>query len=556
MRFFYSKTKTVQQLDGVHIVQDHIGTGHTSAWDDYGYIVTFKAYHVEDNQVVFLGELKVLADGFDDTSKYFMKYGVEVVGPSKSVDITSCLTHERVISLATGTDYYERLRSVLNPHRVERYLSGICDAGYYIDNYDVFVTWKGFGASLLRDGSAAEARIRKGYRIALGNYSPDPVVKISIDTLGDTFEPISFVFNNGDGLDHTNINLLIGPNGTGKSHILKHVTELLTGIEQGAEIWPYFHKLVVVAYSPFESFYSNQEVAEKMARNKGVGQAMTGQLTPKKIKRLKKVNKYSYIGFKNDSDVFNVAWPPEYSVRCLLKIAKYDDENQWRQRSKLETLVSTLKLCVEFDSLALKTKVGGVLILKDGVEVLSVESDLDLKSGIHFVKAGLVVPLSSGQKIYSYMMPALVAEIENESLIVIDEPELYLHPSLEVGLITMLRSLLFETSSYALIATHSAILAREVKRDGVRVLRKRGVLTTVSFPTFETYGESLDTILGEAFGDYDADKPYQQDIDSVVSGCDDSHEALRLVGEVGDEAVAYILSKFTDDDIRVVAGEV
>ncbi len=558
MDFFYSKSKLIQKLSGVHFLQDHVGSGHSLPWDDYGFVVTFKAYYVKDEESTFLGELKILAEGFDDTSKFFAKSGDDIGGAAKSLKITNCLRPDVVVSLATGTDYYERLKSIMSPAEAERYLSGVCDAGFYIENYDNYIRWKGVDFALLRDGAAAEARIKKGYRVAMGNYSPEPLVKISISTLGETFEPVSFVFNNEKGVGHANINLLIGPNGTGKSHILKHVTELLTGIESGTEVWPYFHKLIVVAYSPFESFYSNKEVAERLARTKGGGESMTGQLTPNKIKRLKKINKYSYIGFKNDSDVFNGEWPPEYSVKCLLQIMEYDKENQWKEQSKLEILVATLKLSVEFDSLALKQKTGEMLLLDNGVVALSKEkvNELDVKSGIHFVRNGVEVLLSSGQKIYSYMMPALVAEIESESLIVIDEPELYLHPSLEVGLITMLRSLLVEMNSYAIIATHSAILAREVKSDSVRILRKRGAMTTVSLPTFETYGESLDVILGEAFGDYDADKPYQQDIDGLISGCQDAREALNLVGEVGDEAVAYVLAKFNTDDVEIIVESV
>ena len=554
MEFFFSKNKSFKKIEGVHILQDHIGTNHGNPWDDYGLIVTFKAYYVEDEDATFIGELKILANNYEDTSKYFIEHGIETTSLSKSLCITTCLNHDKIISLATGNDYYERIKSSLSHSKAEQYLSGICDAGFYIQNYENYITWKGISVSLLRDGPAAEARIKKGYRIAMGNYSPDPVVQISINTLGETFEPISFVFNNEKGINNTNINLLIGPNGTGKSHILRHITELLTGIEPGTEVWPYFHKLIVVAYSPFENFHSNKDVAERLAKSKGIGENMSGQLTHSKIKRLKKINKYTYAGFKNDNDNFNTEWPAEHSAKSLLQIIKYDEDNQWRERPRLEMLIDTLKLSVSFEKIALMKKTGETLTLDSNTKALKDDqiNELDLKSGIHFILNDTKVALSSGQKIYSYMMPVLVAEIESESLLIIDEPELYLHPSLEVGLITMLRSLLIETNSYALIATHSAILAREVKSDGVRVLRKRGNTTTVSPPTFETFGESLDKILGETFGDYDADKPYQKNITNIIEECETPQEALTLVGDVGDEALAYVLSKFNDDNIEIV----
>jgi len=556
MEFFYSKNKNFNSLPGVHLLQDHIGSGHTSPWDDYGFVTTFKTYYVENSEATLLGEIKVLADGSNDTSKYFAQHGIELKSSSDSLNITSCLLSEKVVSLPIKNEYYERLHSLLSTDRIEQYLNGICDAGYFIDNYEIYVNWKGFSLSLVRDGQSAEARIKKGYRIALGNYSPDPVVEISIETLGNTFEPISFAFNNEKGQNNSNINLLIGANGTGKSHILKHVTELLTGLAQGNEIWPYFHKLIVVAYSPFENFYSNKELAESLAKSKSEGESLKGQLTTTRIKRLQKINKYSYVGFKNNAGSFNTDWPPEYSIQCILQILDYDEENRWKESSRLELLVNTLQLSVKFDHLAIKLRSGEILPLETGSQYIQAharKNELDLKSGIHFIRNGVPVPLSSGQKIYSYIMPALVSEIERESLIILDEPELYLHPTLEVGLITMLRSVLSETNSYALIATHSAILAREVKSKGIRILRKKENSTAVSLPTFETYGESLDRILGEAFGDYETPKPYQSDISNIIEHCPTPSEALKLVGNVGDEALTYVLSRFSDssDEIEI-----
>ena len=558
MEFYFSKNKSVNKLPGVHFLQDHIGTSFSSPWDDYTFIVTFKAHYVKDEKLTFLGELKILANEYSDTSKFFVQCGGEPIGEGKSLRITDCLQPDKVVSLATGIDFYERIRTVLDLSLIEEYFAGVCDAGFFIESYDSYVTWRGFELALLRDGPAAEARIKKGYRVAIGNYSPEPTVAISIDTLGETFEPITFSFNNEEGINYSNINLLIGSNGTGKSHILKHVTELLTGIHPGVEIWPYFHKLIVVAYSPFESFYCNQEVAGILAKSKGAGESLVGQLTSARLKRLQKINKYSYVGFKKDRGSFSPDWPPEHSVKCLLQIIDYDEVNRWKEQSRLEMLLKTLKLSVSFDSLALKTKSGQLCILGVAPSGFSNEQkkEFEPKSGICFVKGGKEVSLSSGQKIYSYMMPALVCEIEKESLIILDEPELYLHPSLEIGLITMLRSLLAQTNSYALIATHSAIIAREVRGDGVRILRKEGDVTTVSLPTFETYGETLDTILGEAFDDYEIEKPYQRYLNKLIKQCDGSQEALKLVGGVGDEALAYVLSKFnTDDEVDVVVEE-
>ena len=279
------------------------------------------------------------------------------------------------------------------------------------------------------------------------------------------------------------------------------------------------------------------------------------QLPPAQKKRLLKVNKYSYIGFRNESDKFNLDWPKEHSARSVLKIMSHDQNNWWSDQHRLNLLIATLKMSVKFDTLALRSKDGEFIKVEDryGVSVEEIEKTIDFKSGIFFLKDEKEMPLSSGQIIYSYMIPALAAEIEDESLVILDEPELYLHPSLEVGLISMLKSLMQETSSYAIVATHSAILAREVSQDGIQILHSSPVGTVVTSPIFETYGESLDLILGAAFDDYQTPKPFQRSLDKEIENFKDVDEAIKALGEhLGDEALGYIASQFELKEANII----
>ncbi len=234
---------------------------------------------------------------------------------------------------------------------------------------------------------------------------------------------------------------------------------------------------------------------------------------------------------------------------------QHDQDNWWTSQHRVNLLVNTLKMSVGFDALALRTKDGEFIKITDeyGVSVEEIAKTIDVKSGIFFLKEDKELPLSSGQIMYSYMIPALAAEIEDESLIILDEPELYLHPSLEVGLISMLKSLMQETSSYAIIATHSAILAREVSQDGIRILHSLPSGTVVSSPTFETYGESLDLILGAAFDDYETTKPFQKSLDKKIQEFNGVDDAMKALGEsLGDDALGYIVSKFNEKETKVI----
>jgi len=149
-----------------------------------------------------------------------------------------------------------------------------------------------------------------------------------------------------------------------------------------------------------------------------------------------------------------------------------------------------------------------------------------------------------------------MAEIEDESLILIDEPELYLHPTLEIALLDMLKTVLSVTKSYAVIATHSPVMVREIDKDAVSILRKREGRTAVHRPPFQTLGESTDRISGEVFDDYYTNKPFQKGITDLIRDQNISIDDIeKISARVGDEALAYaitILSDTEDQKIEII----
>lgn len=145
------------------------------------------------------------------------------------------------------------------------------------------------------------------------------------------------------------------------------------------------------------------------------------------------------------------------------------------------------------------------------------------------------------------MIPSIVSEIQDETLIIIDEPELYLHPALEIGLIEMLKNVLKQRNSYAIIATHSSIIAREVQSKCVNVLKEATYGTMIDKPNIETYGESLEEIIGEIFDDYSIKKPYQHELDNIMDERLSLSENLNnLSVKMGDEGLVYLASKISE----------
>lgn len=527
----------------MHFLQDHIGTNHTSPWDDYSYVTLFNAYLVHEKIKKALGAVKILAKDNKNTADYFTDI-CKLDTSDKISDVTRAFVHTYVVSLAVDMSYYHKLNKLFGLEQAEEILEATCDASYLSEHIDDYRSWPGFNESLLRNGSSSEATIKKGRFIAVGRYSPDDRFEISFDFPEASIETINFSFSSVDQIGESNINILIGRNGVGKTYVLRRLTELVTGVAKDANRWPYFNKLLVAAYSPFEDFHTKTSLLESLDKSL---HAKTATGRPSK-RRLLNINKYEYIGFRNHKNQFSLEWPKQHSAQSVLKILALDFEDHWwLDQRRFEILFDTLRLCIDFDYLVLIKKTGDFLKLArektlTKEEMKSLKNELDFASGVLFEKNGKNIPLSSGQSIYSYLIPCLVAEIEDESLVIVDEPELYLHPALEIGLISMLKSLLKGSSSYAIIATHSALIAREVDRKYIRILRKTCETTEILSPSFQTLGESLEMILGEAFDDYITRKPYQSDLDSFIAKAEDRDAAIESLSKlIGDEGLAYIL---------------
>ncbi len=549
MEFYYSEKLSIDSYKGIHLLPDHIGTSYGAPWDDYGYEIKFQVYLVDAGKKRKIGNIRLLVHDETTTSKHLKKEGEQV--ESKVYIITNVLDRESAISLPMSINFYSKLHKLFKPNDVETILSTLCDASYYYSHINEYQDWPGFQGALLREGSKSEAILKKGIHIANGRYEPEKTFEVTLENIKDTFEDVNLHFNTERTLGVTNINLLIGENGVGKTHVLKYLSDVFTGLTNSEVKLPFFHKLIVVSYSPFDTFNTQKQLMKKFDEKYEIETKKKKREFRLKRKKLN-VNEYAYIGFRNDDGEFELNLPIEHSVDSLLKIIEYDLENSWwDEDTRLSILKETLSKSIAFDTLALDTTDGERITIGNFSKTAfkNLKGRVDKSKGITFMSGETVTQLSSGQQIYSYMLPAITAEIEDESLIIIDEPELYLHPSLEVGLLDMLKYLLAETKSYAVVATHSAVIAREVERKSVSILKKQDGITTCSKPSFETYGESIELIMGEVFDDFFTDKPYQKAIDDLIDD-ENTPESLaeELGSSMGDEALAYVLSKSVDND--------
>lgn len=110
--------------------------------------------------------------------------------------------------------------------------------------------------------------------------------------------------------------------------------------------------------------------------------------------------------------------------------------------------------------------------------------------------------LSSGELSFIKFAAQASAFVENGSLLLLDEPETHLHPNFISRFMSLLDSLLEQTGSVAIIATHSVYFVREVFREQVTVLRLDGEGNVFAErPRLRTFGGDVGAISFFVFGE-------------------------------------------------------
>ncbi|MCU4411106.1 AAA family ATPase [Acinetobacter oleivorans] len=533
-----------KDYNGIFLAKDNYRTGHVQPWDDFDYKVKFKIYYKKNNQdnEQLLGFIRVLKSDNKNTFEYFKKFGTKL--DEENYDVSNLLD-DSMVSLPLEVNFYKKIKVLFESDEdaINDFLSSIRDASYFIEEEEIFSKFGGYSSSLMREGSTSEAIIKKGYQISIGRSLNNSNFNVSIELDESKFDNLILDFDIEREYGERNINLLIGRNGSGKTYIIDRLIKTILGMDVRKIEYPYFNKVVVSAFSPFESFLTVGELSEFYKLKNTIGT----QKRKIKNKRIP-VNKYSYIGFRNENNYFDKDYPKKRSVDAILSIINYDEENLWwGEINKRELLKDTLRLSIDFDDIVVVNTKGEYISIDD---IYNIDANhLDKNKGLFFRKNMDIIALSSGQEIYSYLIPTLISEIESETLLLVDEPELYLHPGLELGLMKMLKKLLKAFKSFAVIATHSSIITREVDREAVKILKREENYTTITLPSIQTYGADIESIISEVFEDNLESKIYEDVIDELIQ--DNTDMTVKEVNEeFGDAGLIYFISKSSDEEIE------
>jgi ABC-type molybdenum transport system ATPase subunit/photorepair protein PhrA len=439
---------------------------------------------------------------------------------------------ERFFSLGQDDSYYQNLNELGIPVR-DRILTGLRDVAFDLNLFDRTLTEEVTGVSLLRSVTRSTVRgqfhrlAHGGARLSRYEFSYE-----GPGTSRSRFPPVSLSFEvEPDSQPPTNIHVLIGRNGVGKTHLLTLMTRALaeessherevgrlvsqTNNNQDLTL---FANLVSVSFSAFDTFEPLP-----VRRNKATGMH------------------YVYIGLKRVGTTDEGRpLPPKSPSRLTREFVDSvdvcrtgDRADRWRRA--LQTL--------EADPIFKDSEVTRLVDADDEDE----EQDLKTRASALFRN------LSSGHKIVLLTITRLVEAVEERTLVLLDEPEAHLHPPLLSAFVRALSDLLMNRNGVAVIATHSPVVLQEVPRRCAWKIRRSGREVIVERPDIETFGENVGVLTREVFALEVTHSGFHQHLrDSIEAEGNFDDVVDRFDGEIGSEAKAIvralIAARTSEDD--------
>lgn len=453
-------------------------------WDDFGFKTIFTVTVYDEQGVVHdLGNVKI---GYVGQTEGWT---------SEQLPENFEALNEGYFSLGQEYEYYQKIKDDLSVDCAANLLNGLKDI--VKDTNNLLVAERDaekrsseslpsvYTTSLLR--SVTSSLIKNQFSRILDGGRPLTEYDFFYEKpANERYSGIKVEFEvNPDVKPTSNIHILIGRNGVGKTTLLNNMVNAILPnqgevAETGYFATPgyfgpvalgddYFGGVVSVSFSAFDPFVPPPP---QINPNDGICYRYIG---------LKTVNQPGY----NDEDRLKTT--PELCKELITSLKLCLSLSGKRQRwvdavRKLESDVNfaDMNLCALVDA-----------AIQD-----STEDRRQLGVAAHSVFSRL----SSGHAIVLLTLTKLVETVEEKTLVLMDEPESHLHPPLLSAFTRALSDLLLNRNGVAIIATHSPVVLQEVPRSCVSILRRTRLDGRVDKPESETFGENVGILTREVFG--------------------------------------------------------
>ena len=440
-------------------------------WNDYSFCTWFRLYYKKGDKIDSIGQLKIMKREVKDTSE---------VLPDKfyRLDTDYC-------SLGCNLEYYSNMYRLFRD-KAYVYLGELRDAALYGHIQEQFEKSSLFTSSLLRT-NASERALREGRFYVYGRnmeqaYSFAYQYEPRYDKEKESPVDIDFDFKY-ECEPYRRVIGLIGENGVGKSTLLNDIVKSFISKDKSAflSLPPIMSKIMVMSFSPFDKF-----------------PPVPTDYTVE----------YHYCGLlKNESELYSQEEQIATFKRNLARIIKRGSADHLRRKWR---------------------RIMNAVIDKDTIDDFFDDNDnLKNKNIDDFCQN-----MSSGESIYVYSLTEILANIRYDTLLLFDEPEQHLHPHAITVLMKAIYDVLEEFESYAIIATHSPLIVREMVSDNVYTLERIDNVLSAAKIGIECFGEDVSVLSDVIFKNMSDGKKYEHFVESVAKECDYDYAKIvdRLKG--------------------------
>ncbi|UKA51004.1 AAA family ATPase [Arthrobacter sp. FW305-123] len=418
-------------------------------WDDYHFRTSFVLHYGNGDSTTEIGAVKIAPQGmveYDDHTDLPRRFKV---------------LEERFYSLGQDREYYEALAKLPNGIG-QAALLALRDVAWAPTVLERVRGEDAFETSLLRD--LPLQTVTTQFRRIIEGKPPLTPFKFSYTrrTQASVVPTLRLEFDvHLNVMPPTNVHVLIGANGVGKSQLLRDFVSASSGAEGASGVFhdelasgskletghP-FGNAVHVAFSAFD----REDVQTPVSSQNGF-----------------KVHRVGLSDVGGDS-------LEEQFFKGLRECANGHRKIRW---------LAAIDMLSESDPILADATIRDLIGLVDPSS-----------------KADVLVTfnaLSSGHKIVVLTVTRLIQFVEERSLILIDEPETHLHPPLLSALTRAISDLVIDRNGVAIVATHSPVVLQEVPSSCVWMLQRSGEdLRALQLET-ETFGESVSRLTSEVF---------------------------------------------------------
>lgn len=454
-----------------------------SNWDDFGYRTTFSVLIFKDDKYVDIGSVKI---SFVDSSKFvFNNNGYSYIYGS----LPKCFDNlpNGYISLGQDLSYYQKFDKYIGSEKL-RLLNDIVINNQY-NELLISKNNEAFNQSLNRFFS------RDTYNQVL-NFLNSKEVFYNYKFEIKNYKNSQMVFEvNPKSILPTNVHAIIGSNGVGKTRLLESIVNSYNRDMYGD--------------LDFDNIYLNFENS-KFERLLFITTSIFSKLTSLN-EELENKYKFKYVSFNSDRNKF---------IECVV----YSIIG-CKSKGRDQILILSLKKISINQSIQRVTgRLNNILENWYFQEFEINEEEIE----------EAVSSLSSGNMMILYIIANLVQLVEQKTLILIDEPETHMHPTLLSALIAVINEIAKLYNAMVIIATHSPVVLQEIPKNCIWKIFD----TKIERPIINTFGENVGIITRDVYGLESKKSGFVNFIKNA-----NPNELKGVQNEFGSEAIFEFLAK-------------